>query len=283
MSSRDMLLQHLRHMRHKLIHIIVRFIDIIIDIIPLPHIIDQELHESNHIAHISHRLAVLPLADHQELTRRNLLQQIVNISTVPFAENHRRPDDIDIPVGMRLIPTLEHLLRLPLRLPVMIEWIRRMVLIRILLIKAINSHRREKDNSPAAIALHSAQRHLHAPHICIIIKRHRRHIVAMLRRKENHHVRALELAIHLLLVTHIADHRQLIEKMARQQIHILAAIPLRLLAQQTEQPRPDEPARANHNYLHISISIANSTFKITKGFHNTHPSPDAILLGFHLF
>ena len=149
-----MFIQNLAYMRHELIHVIVGLIDIIEYIIPLDDMVDHVLYESHDISHVSHRLLVFASTHHEEFARSDLFEKVVNISAIALSENDGRTYDIDIPVGMGLIPLLKHLLGLPLRFTVMIERIRRVVLVRVVLVQSVYCHRREKDNAFYAVLLH---------------------------------------------------------------------------------------------------------------------------------
>ena len=142
-----MFIQNLAYMRHELIHVIVGLIDIIEYIIPLDDMVDHILYESHDISHVSHRLLVFASTHHEEFARSDLFEKVINISAIALSENDGRAYDIDIPVGMGLIPLLKHLLGLPLRFTVMIERIRRVVLVRVVLVQSVYCHRREKDNA----------------------------------------------------------------------------------------------------------------------------------------
>ncbi len=213
MGCRDVFIQNLADMCHELVHIVVGFVNVVKDVVALRNIVDHELHESHDIANVCHRLLVLAFPYHQELAGRNLLKEIVDITTVSFTEDYRRAYNVDIPVRVRLIPFLEHLLCLPFRLAVMVERISQMVLVGILLVKTINSHRREENDSLDAVLLHSFQRHLHAADISIIIERNGRDIISVLGCKKHHKVITFQFFVHLLLLTHIADYRHIIKKM----------------------------------------------------------------------
>ena len=134
MCRRDMLVEHLADVCHELVHVVVRLVYVVEDIIAFRHIVNHELHESHDVADICHRLLVLSLADHQELSRGNLLLEVVDIATVTLTEDNSRTDDVYVPVRMVLIPLLKHFLSLPFRLAVVVEGIRWMVFIRIFLI-----------------------------------------------------------------------------------------------------------------------------------------------------
>ena len=102
----DMLVEHFAHVAHKLVHIVVGLVNVVIYVVAARAIVNQIFHECHDIADIGHGFAVLAFAYHQELAGGYLLQQIVDIPAVTFAEDYGRADNVDGPVGVRFIPFL---------------------------------------------------------------------------------------------------------------------------------------------------------------------------------
>ena len=102
----DMFIEHFAHVAHKLVHIVVGLVNVVIYVVAARAIVDQIFHECHDIADIGHGFAVLAVAHHQEFSGGYLLQQIVDIPAVTFAEDYGRADNVDGPVGVRFIPFL---------------------------------------------------------------------------------------------------------------------------------------------------------------------------------
>ena len=250
MRGGDVLAKHFAYVRHKLVHVVVGLVDVVEHVVAFGHIVDHELYEGHDVAHVGHRLAVLAFPHHQEFSGRDLAQQIVDVSAVALAENHRGADYVDVPVGMALMPSLKHLLGLPFRFAVVVERIGRVGLVGIVLVQTVDRHRREENDAAASVLFHGAECHLHAAHVGVVIERHGRHVVAVLRRQEHHHVGSGEFTVHLLLLAHIAYGGDVVEKMAWLQVDVPALIFLRLLAQEAKKPCANESAGTYHCYLH---------------------------------
>lgn len=134
----DMLVEHFAYMAHKLIHIVVGLVNVVIYVVAARAIVNQIFHECHDIADIGHGFTVLAFAYHQEFARGYLLQQIVDIPAVAFSENYGGADNVYSPVGMRVIPPLQYFLCLPFRPSIVVERVGGMRFVRVLLVEAID-------------------------------------------------------------------------------------------------------------------------------------------------
>ena len=163
---------------------------------------------------------------------------------------------------MRLVPLLQHLFRLPLALAIMVERIGRMLLVGILLVQAIDRHRREEDQPLDSVLLHRVQCHLHPSNIRIVIERNRRHVIPMLRGEQHHHIRSRQHHVHLLLHPDIPYLGYLGEEMALYQVDILQLI-VGTIFQQVQQPGSHETAATNQCNIHLEILFFHFITKTT--------------------
>lgn len=228
--GRNLFAEHFRHMADELVHVVVRLVYIVENVVPLGYIVYHVFYECNDIAYVCHGLAVLARADHEEPPGRNLSEKVIDIPAVALAEDDCGADDVYVPPRMRLIPAFKHLFGLPFGLSVVVERVFGMVLVRVLLVESIDGNRREEDDAPYSVLLHCPQRHLHAADIGLIIKRCWCHVVAVLCSQQYHKVGTRKLAVHLLLLAHVAYDSEVVEEMAREKVNVLAfvSIPARL-------------------------------------------------------
>ena len=154
---------------------------------------------------------------------------------------------------MRFMPLLQNLLCLPFRFSIMIERVFGMLLVWVLLVQSINSDGGKKHDAFHAILFHRTQCNFHSAYIGIVIKRCRRHIVAMLCRKQHHNIRSFKLLVHLLLLPDISNHCQVVEKMTRQQVDILQLIFFFAFLQQSQQTCPHKSTGSYHRNFHNTI------------------------------
>lgn len=68
MRCRDVLAEDLADMGYELVHVVVGLVDVVEHVVALCDIVDKVFHKSHDVADIGHRLLILALADHQELT-----------------------------------------------------------------------------------------------------------------------------------------------------------------------------------------------------------------------
>ena len=220
MGGRDVLAEYLFDVLHEVVHREVGLVHVVVHIVALRAVFDEKFHERHDVAHVGHRFAVVAFAHHQKLAACDLVQQVVDVAAVAFAENHGGAHDVHVPVRMCRVPTLQHLFRLPFRTPVVVERIGRMLLRRVLLVQPVDGHRREEHEPLHPVPLHRPQRRFHPPHVRLIVKLHGADVVVMHRSQQHRDVRALHCAVHVVLPARVADCRDVVEKAAWEQIHV---------------------------------------------------------------
>ncbi len=234
MCGRYVLAEDLAYVEYQLVHREVRFIDVIVYVVPFGLLVDQEADERHDVADVSHRLSVASAADHEEASARNLTQQIEDIAPVALAEDHGRAQDADVEVGMFRMPLLQHLLRLPFAFAVMVERIGRMRFVRILLVEAVNRHRGGEDEAPHTRGEHGFEYVFHAPDVHVVVERHGRHVVAVFGSQQHHDVRSCDFFAQRLRIAHVGQLRHVGEEVALPLVDVAQRVFFGLLAEQPQ-------------------------------------------------
>src|SRR5574344_363648 len=128
MSGRDMFAQYVTGVIDQVVGGEVGFVHIVVGFVTRGFLFDQELDESHDVTDVGHGFAILSLADHHKLTGSNLMQEVVDVSSVLFTEDNGGAEDVDVPVAMCFAPLLQHLFGLPFADAVMVERIDRSLL-----------------------------------------------------------------------------------------------------------------------------------------------------------
>lgn len=67
-----------------------------------------------------------------------MFEEVVDVAAISLAEDYGGADDVDVPVGVCLIPFLEDLFSLPFGFAVVVEWVLGMVFVGVDFVQAVD-------------------------------------------------------------------------------------------------------------------------------------------------